>query len=263
MSNIIQITDHAAAAKIRLLFQYQGKANIEALLDSLGSEQIQDLEDVLFGFYSRLNVGDSVGVQLDEIGEIVGQPRKGLDDATYRVFINAKIGRNVSEGDIERIISIWSIIAGASTTQIIENYPAEIELYSDSPLSDELAAIALPLMQDAVAAGVRVVSSVIFTSPAFGFDGSVDTLGYEGLLSTGANTSTSAFKLIDSGKDFVAAGVVPGNEAIEIAGNQTAIVQSVDSPIQLTLDIDAFQSFPLDYDVTMGVGGKLAHVQVA
>ena len=167
MSNVLQITDHSGDAKNRLLFQYRDKTNIEALLDSLGSEQIQDLEDALFGFYSRLDVENSVGSQLDLIGEIVGQGRKGLDDATYRIFLNAKIGRNVSESDIERIISIWNIIAGASTTQVFENYPAEIELYSDSPLSDELAAIALPLMQDAVGAGVRVISSVIFSFPAF------------------------------------------------------------------------------------------------
>ena len=43
-----QITTHEQDAINRLLFQYKGKANIEALITSLGSEQIQDLEDILF-----------------------------------------------------------------------------------------------------------------------------------------------------------------------------------------------------------------------
>jgi len=261
--NVTQISDHAQAAKDRLLFQYKGKVNIEALLDSLGGQQIQDLENILFDLNSRLDIENSEGVQLDNIGLIVGQPRNGQDDVTYRLFLRAKAGRNVSEGDIERVLSVWKIITGGTVVQLFESYPAEVELSSDIPVPDALASDAFALMQDVVSAGVRVTSSIISPEDAFGFDLSVGTLGFDTLFSTGQNTSVSAFKLIDSGANFGPDGTVPGSEVIEVAGNVKALVVSVDSTIQLTLDTDIFPSTPLYYEVIDGGGGGLSKVQSA
>ena len=261
--NVTQITTHSEDAKNRLLFQFQGKPNIEGLLDSLGGQQIQDLEDILFDISTRLDIDVSIGVQLDNIGKIIGQARSGQNDETYRLFLKAKAGRNVSEGDIERVISVWKIITGGSLIQVVESYPAEIELFSDIPVSDELAPAAFSLMQDVVAAGVRVVSSIISPEDAFGFENSIGTLGFDDLFSTGQNTSTGAFKLIDSGANFGPDGTVPGSEVVEVAGSVKALVVSVDSTIQLTLDTDIFPSTPLYYEVIDGGGGGLSKVQTA
>jgi len=261
--NVDKISDHAQAAKDRLLFQYQGKINIEALLDSLGGQQIQDLENVLFDLNTRLDVENSEGVQLDGMGSIVGQPRNGQDDTTYRLFIKAKAGQNVSEGDINRVLSVWKIITGGTVVQVIPSYPAAIELFSDVPVIDSLASAAFALMQDVVAAGVRVTSSIISPENAFGFENSVGTLGFDTLFSTGSNTSSSAFKLINSGANFGPDGTVPGSEVVEVVGNLKALVVSVDSTIQLTLDTDIFTSTPLYYEVIDGGGGGLSRVQSA
>ena len=258
---IEQITTHAEDAKARLLFQYQGKANIEALLDSLGGQQIQDLENILFDIGSRLDINNSVGVQLDNIGTIVGQPRNGQNDVTYRLFLKAKAGVNVSEGDIERVLSVWKIITGGTIVSLTEIFPASIELFSDIPVPGELEVEAFNLMQDVVAAGVSLVSVIISPDNAFGFEGSTDTLGFDTLFSQGQNTSTSASKLIDSGANFGPDGTVPGSEVIEVAGNVKALVISVDSTIQLTLDTDIFPSTPLYYEVIDGGGGGLSKVQ--
>ena len=260
---VAQITDHTEAAKARLLQQYKGKANIEALLDSLGGQQIQDLEDILFDINSRLDIDTSVGVQLDNIGVIVGQPRSGKDDATYRIFLKAKAGRNVSEGDIERVISVWKIITGGAVIQVIELFPAEVELFSDVPVPDALASDAFNLMQDVVAAGVRVVSSIISPENAFGFEGSVGTLGFDTVLSTGTNDAVTAFKLKDSGANFTGDGVAIGSETVNTDGDLTALVTNVDGAGELTLDTDIFLSTPLDYDVIDGGGGGLSKVQAA
>ena len=256
-----QITTHAADAKERLLFQYQGKTNIEALLDSLGGQQVQDLEDALFGIGSRLDIDSSEGVQLDNIGTIVGQPRNGQDDMTYQLFLKAKSGVNVSEGDVERVLSVWKIITGGTVVQVIDQYPAAIELFSDVPVPGELEVEAFALMQNVVGAGVSITSSIISPDNAFGFEDSVDTLGFDDLFSTGQNTSTSAFKLIDSGANFGPDGTVPGSEVIEVVGNVKALVVSVDSTVQLTLDTDIFQSTPLYYEVIDGGGGGFSEVQ--
>lgn len=260
---VSQIIDHTEAAKARLLQQYKGKASIEALLDSLGGQQIQDLEDILFGINSRLDIDASIGVQLNNIGVIVGQPRNGKDDATYRLFLKAKAGRNVSEGDIERVISVWKIITGGAAIQIIENFPAEVELFSDVPVPDALADDAFNLMQDVVAAGVRVVSSIISPENAFGFEGSVGTLGFDTIFSQGVNDATTAFKLKDSGTNFSGDGVLVGHEVVEVAGNVKALVTNVDSAIQLSLDTDIFTSTPLYYEIVDGGGGGLSKVQSA
>lgn len=260
---ITQITDHAAQAKARLLFQYQGKANIEALLDSLGGQQIQDLENILFDINTRLDIDNSEGVQLNNIGLIVGQPRNGQNDITYRLFLKAKAGVNVSEGDIERVLSVWKIITGGTIVSLTEIYPAAIELFSDIPVVGELEVAAFELMQDVVSAGVSVVSVIISPDNAFGFENSVDTLGFDDLFSTGQNTSVSAFKLIDSGANFGAGGEIPGSEVVEIAGNVKALIITVDSAIQLTLDTDIFQATPLYYEVIDGGGGGLSKIQSA
>ena len=99
----------------------------------MGGQQIQDLENILFDLSTRLNIDNSVGVQLNNIGKIVGQLRNGQDDATYRLFLKAKAGRNVSEGDIERVLSIWKIITGGTDIQVIESFPAGIECIAFSP----------------------------------------------------------------------------------------------------------------------------------
>jgi hypothetical protein len=258
-----QITTHIADAKERLLFQYKGKANIEALLDSLGGQQIQDLENILFDINTRLDIDNSEGVQLNNIGLIVGQPRNGQDDITYRLFLKAKAGVNVSEGDVERVLSVWKIITGGSVIQVIDVYPAGVELFSDVPVADELAEAAFTLMQDVVAAGVRVTSSIISPEDAFGFDSSVGTLGFDDLFAQGDNTSVAAFKLIDTGANFGPDGTIIGSEVIEVVGNVKALVTNIDSTIQLTLDTDIFTSTPLAYEVIDGGGGGLSKIQSA
>lgn len=261
--NVTQITTHEIDARKRLLFQYKDSPNIISLIDSLGGQQIQDLEDALFQLNMRLDIDNSEGVQLDNIGGIVGQVRNGQSDAQYRLFLKAKGGRNVSEGDIERVLSVWKLITGGTVVQLIENYPAEVELYSDIPVPDALASFAFALMQDVVSAGVRVVSSIISPENAFGFEGSVGTLGFDWVVSTGTNTSVSAFKLIDLGATFSSDGVAPGYEVVNVNGDLKALVVTVDSEIQLTLDTDIFTSTPLDYDVIIGGGGQLSKVQSA
>ena len=260
---ITQITTHIEDAKERFLFQYKGKANIEALLDSLGGQQIQDLENILFDIGTRLDIDNSEGVQLNNIGVIVGQPRNGQDDITYRLFLKAKAGVNVSEGDVERVLSVWKIITGGTVIQVIDVYPAGVELSSDVPVPDALAADAFALMQDVVSAGVSVVSSIISPENAFGFENSIGTLGFDDLFATGQNTSASALKLIDSGANFGPDGIIPGSEVVEVAGSLKALVVSVDSTIQLTLDTDIFPSTPLYYEVIDGGGGGLSKVQSA
>jgi hypothetical protein len=267
-----QITTHEIDALARLLYQYKDKTNLESLIKDLFTTQIQELEDAIIPLYTRLGIDDSVGVQLDEIGEIVGQSRLGLDDTTYRLFLKAKIGVNVSEGDIPRVIDVWKLITNATIIELIEAFPAEVDLYYDVPLGDSLKDLAFALIQGVVGAGIAVGFIAVFIignsftldDDVVGDDGLIDTaLGLGAALSQGSNTSVSANKLIDNTATFQTDLVDNTMIVYNTSDGTVANIVSVDSEIQLTLDADIFTSTPKDYYVNENTGGQLAYLQAA
>jgi hypothetical protein len=168
----VKITDHIEAAKGRLLQQYKHSPRLSSLIEILFGRQTQDIEDAAWQLYDRLDIDTCEGVQLDRIGTIVGLSRSGWSDDLYRILLKAKIGKNVSHGTLEDVISVWRLLAQANKVQVIENYPAQVDLYSDTPIDGEISSFVRNLMQDVVAAGVRVdFLAIIFSSSnAFGFD---------------------------------------------------------------------------------------------
>lgn len=169
---IVPITDHIDAAQKRLLQQYKDSSRLQSLIGILFGQPVQDLEDAALGLYDRLDLEVMEGAPLEAIGAVVGLERIGWDDTLYRMLLKAKIGQNVSHGTLEEVIDVWRLIARAGKVQIIETYPAQIDLYSDTPIDGALAAFVRALMQKVVAAGVRVdFLAIIFSSTnAFGFD---------------------------------------------------------------------------------------------
>jgi len=168
-----KIANHSTAAKARLLQQYKGNFRMEALIDALFGQQTQDIEDAGFSLYGRLDIDNSVGAQLDRIGGIVGLARRGWSDTLYRILLKAKAGQNTSYGTIEDVISVWQLLAQANQVQVVETYPAQVDLYSDTPIHEEIAAFVRDLMQKVVVAGVQVdfLAIIYSATNAFGFDG--------------------------------------------------------------------------------------------
>ena len=258
--NATQITDHSDAAKARLLEQYKGIVSVEGLLDSLGGQQVQDLEDAIYGLKNRLDIDVSEGIQLDDIGEIVGQDRQGQGDEVYKLLIKARIGKNVSESEIERVISVWKIITQSTVVHLIEVFPAEVAVYGDVPLDPSLITLAIALIQDVVGAGIKVTPTVVFSDEPFGFEGDPAALGFSEALSQGQADGTTSFKLIDSGANFTGDGVDDTMLAMNDTDGTQANILSVDGPGQLTLDTDIFVSGE-DYYINANVGGELSYIQ--
>ena len=182
---IAKITDHIDAAKRRLLQQYKDSPRVASLIEILFGRQVQEIEDAAHQFYGRLDIDNAQGAQLDRIGTIVGLTRIGWEDNLFRILLKAKIGKNVSHGRLEDVISVWRLLAQANEVQVVETYPAQIDLYSDTPIDASIAAFVRDLMQDVVAAGVRVdfLAIIYSSSNAFGFDGTdpnVNGFGDEG-----------------------------------------------------------------------------------
>ena len=117
-----QITTHAADAVARLPTQDRGRANIESLIGLVGS-RAQDVENALWGLLAGLAVGTGTGTQLDTLGRIVGQARQSMDDATYRLWIQARILVNKSSGTPADIVAVVAALV-ANATIFTEYSPA-------------------------------------------------------------------------------------------------------------------------------------------
>lgn len=267
-----QITTHEEDALNRLLYQYKGKENLENLIKDLYTTRTQSLEDGLFQLYGRLNIDTSIGIQLDNIGTIVGQDRLGLPDTTYRLFLKAKIGVNVSEGDIPRIIDVWKLITNSNIVQLLEAFPAEVDLYYDVPLDDDLTALAFVLIQKVAGAGIAVGFLAVFDllqgftldADIVGDDGTIDAdLGLGGALSQGTTTGASGTErfVIDTGATFISDGVDDTMVVYNTTDNLVSDIVNVTSETIIELNSPIFVGSPKEYYVNENTGGKLAYLQ--
>lgn len=118
------IVDHPAQAVARLSQQFKTKPLIVALLKSWVT-QVQELENALWDLREMRTLSTATGIYLDEIGAIVGQPRNGMDDDTYRVWISARVLVNRSSGTTEQVIGFVKKLVGESVeVWLDEQYPA-------------------------------------------------------------------------------------------------------------------------------------------
>jgi hypothetical protein len=150
------IDNHAELAVKRIISQYKDKPNVKALVESLGANQIQQLEYALCGLHNRYNIDASEGSQLDLIGEILGVNRSGRGDDLYRIVLKVKAGVNNSDGTIEDIISIWSLVTGATDIEVRELGNATIEIESNARLIQGLDTTVRDLFKGVVAGGVKI-----------------------------------------------------------------------------------------------------------
>jgi len=155
--SIVEITDHAARIRARVLSQFADSPNILAVLAVIAGE-VQALETTAFDLVADRMLDTAVGAQQDQWGKIVGQPRGGLSDADYKVLLKVRIEANRSCGTGETIISVISKITGASVVHLrwggIAHYEASYEIVT--PISDSRIAVLDDVVLDATAAGVSV-----------------------------------------------------------------------------------------------------------
>lgn len=147
------IPDHADRAVSRLAMQYRGKARVEALVRALAT-RTQGLESALGQLLSERGLDTAAGAQLDVLGSVVGVARGAFDDATYRIWLRARIRLNLSSGGGDDLLELFRLVVEASNTlTLLELPPAGFELHVGGalPFSGELGA---RFLREARAAGV-------------------------------------------------------------------------------------------------------------
>jgi len=151
------ITTHVDDAKDRLIRQYKQGSNVEDVAGALVTP-IQQSENDLYELYSLDDIDVMIGTQLDMIGATIGQDRQGFLDDDYRILLKARIAINSSRGTLDDLLSIWNILNPSQTTEILEQFPAQIELKTTLTWATvQQADMAFEAMEQAVAAGVRIV----------------------------------------------------------------------------------------------------------
>jgi len=149
-------TDHVARGIERLIERYR-LPKTSALLASWLTE-VQAVEDAFYQLLTERSIGTATGETLDMLGRIVGQPRDGRDDDTYRLWISARVLVERSSGTTEQIIAIADKLAGGNTVRLREYFPASFVL--DMGALDSRTGLQIAqLVQPAKAAGVRYIAT--------------------------------------------------------------------------------------------------------
>lgn len=164
-----------------LTSQYQPPSSpkLNALLYVL-LRKFDDVSQCLVKFDTAFDLDSAVGTQLDQLGAIAGagrvvgfQPSGGvspvLDDATYRIYIKAKIAQNQWDGGITSLYAIWETLFPFGSIVVADN--------QNMTATIELSGSFTSIIQDLITNGYIVPrpEGVEYTYsfaelPAFGFD---------------------------------------------------------------------------------------------
>lgn len=158
--------------------------NFQALCSALSLGGLQLLDDIVTLVQVCRDLDDAIGVQLDQIGQLLNQPRYGgpypvgETDDLYRIKLRAAILRNRSMGTIEELRRMVAILlTGFSpVVQLVDFPPAAFVLVVgvSSPLSAAQAAVLVEYVLSAKPAGVLVAGIAWYTGPTFAWDGFPD-----------------------------------------------------------------------------------------
>ena len=152
-----KITTHSADALLRLPEKIKNKTNLNTLLNAL-QDPIQDIENALFEVFTERYLDLAEGVQLDTLGEVVGEPRNGLSDADYVKHLNARIAVNKSRGVIEDLLIVAPLIEDTTGAKFIieQQFPAGVCMdVQDIVATPSDMVILAQFLSETVAAGVR------------------------------------------------------------------------------------------------------------
>lgn len=124
------IDNHVERALGLLVSQFFDSEKLKALVASVVQE-IQDIDSVAWGMTFQRDLNTAFGLQLDGLGDIVGEPRNGRDDEDYREALRFRVFINGSFPTPPAIINAVRVATDASLVLYWEYYPASVQLYTN------------------------------------------------------------------------------------------------------------------------------------
>lgn len=183
--------------------QWQGKPRVASMLCAW-LDRLQEAEDTTIAVLSLRDVETMEGVQLDLLGRVVLEGRRGRSDERYRDALRVRILANRSDGHAEDLIRIVYLIDRyASTSDVVhfaEYPPASIVIEGRRAVLNDPREIAR-FLRTAKAAGVRLdyVYTESLDADTFEFsDASADASTAQGFGSTTETTGGDLAGVIET-----------------------------------------------------------------
>lgn len=111
MTTLLPDPNIVAKAIARLTDLYRTKRNVRALVETLAERfAAEDLVD--YELYQAQWISTANGALLDAVGELVGEPRLGRSDELYRLWIQARIRINRTQGTIPDSYHLIRLVTG-------------------------------------------------------------------------------------------------------------------------------------------------------
>jgi hypothetical protein len=186
--------EHTELALSYLLEEFKRLPRMEGMLSDL-VDMIQGVEDLAWSVLTERSLdqvegsGPAVGVQLDGLGRILGEPRAEKSDSVYRKFLRVRILVNNSDGKTEDLLEILDLI-GSTGIYIQDLPPAHIYIQVfQTDDGDEV----FRYLTEAKAAGVGLtfVYSLTNVNGCFQFSDTYATEETNGLLGFGSVYSST------------------------------------------------------------------------
>jgi len=155
-TDLAWIESHCEDGKSLLIHQFR-KPRIEAMLCAL-LEGVQELDDAVWQVLTGKWLDDAVGVQLEQLGEIVDMPRRGWTDETYRLLLSAQILVLRSSGSWPELLAILEAVGVTmSLTEVYDSPPAAGRIVLGEPLDGDVTEVEVfDLLVRAKLGGVRL-----------------------------------------------------------------------------------------------------------
>lgn len=149
--------DYVTIAKSRLAGGLYQKPLVEALISALPN-QLSILELVFDQLKNERSIDTAIGIQLDKVGDIVGETRQGRDDETYRQYIRFRVFINISKGRPHDLSYATRFATQGDDVQYLEFFPAQVVMFSDGYAANKTIPV---LLQDVAPAAIFEVPLVV------------------------------------------------------------------------------------------------------
>lgn len=151
---------HCLLALDRLLSQFKGKDGIEGLICSIATRGTF-LEQALINVSEFRSLDTALGEQLDQIGLLYRELRRGKDDDDYRAFLRASAVIVGSKGRPDEMLDALVFLDNGfdpASISLVEHYPASFIMTAKVPFgSQSLGEEFARVLRKIVPAGVKFV----------------------------------------------------------------------------------------------------------
>lgn len=113
--------------------------NVKALVNSIMPE-IQEVHDAQSDLYTKINIFDAVGSQLDDIfGNLLETPREiGQSDTSYRTTLLGATTKFSGAGEIVVMKNLFKTFVSATRISLIEYNPATFIMNAQVPVPNDV-----------------------------------------------------------------------------------------------------------------------------